>query len=371
MLKGLVKIFRRVKRDWEAFQIEISTYRSPECEACPRAVFAEQWVFQNMSIETFQKIQPYFHLTQWVFFRGWGDPLENPELIAMLRLAKQSDCKTGLTTNGLLLNPDLSSQLLTEGLDLLEITFESAIQNVPESLRGGSEFKRILENVQELMKRRKEGHRNHPKMVLSFVMTRLNMTELSQVVPLAAQMGVDELTFTHLDYLPNERCNLLRAFYHESRTPAFEQSISEIHELGKKHKVSVRTAPLQAKEVMVCEPNPPEKVFFAVDGSLAPCPYLRIPKRGDLPRIFLHKKYTVPQTSFGNIHQEDFLTIWNKEPYKNFRKIFEERRKSKMGVVNLLNAFSGGRPSGSNSAPPEPPPPFPDVCRTCYKAYGI
>ena len=32
---------------FEAFQIEISSYSSLECKICPRAVFAEKWLFQN------------------------------------------------------------------------------------------------------------------------------------------------------------------------------------------------------------------------------------------------------------------------------------------------------------------------------------
>jgi hypothetical protein len=52
--------------------------------------------------------------------------------------------------------------------------------------------------------------------------------------------------------------------------------------------------PLKAWEVPVCEPDPPNNVFFAADGSVCPCPYLRIPKKGDIPRIFMNKGYRVP-----------------------------------------------------------------------------
>ncbi len=55
MLKKLAGIFKREHQDFESFQIEVSTYSSLECQVCPRAVFAEQWIFQNMSMETFEK----------------------------------------------------------------------------------------------------------------------------------------------------------------------------------------------------------------------------------------------------------------------------------------------------------------------------
>src|SRR5512139_3385608 len=122
MLKKLAGIFKREHQDFESFQIEVSTYSSLECQVCPRAVFAEQWIFQNMSVETFEKISQHFHLTRWVSFRGWGEPLENENIISMLRLAKEKECLTSLTTNGTHLNKDLSHQLLTEGLDLIVVS---------------------------------------------------------------------------------------------------------------------------------------------------------------------------------------------------------------------------------------------------------
>jgi len=61
-------------------------------------------------------------------------------------------------------------------------------------------------------------------------------------------MGVDEAIFHNLDYLPDERCNIMRAFYHESPTAIFEQSIDEIHRLGKELNFSVKTFPLKVEE---------------------------------------------------------------------------------------------------------------------------
>ena len=368
MLKGLAKIFQRHQRNFEAFQVEISSYSSPDCETCPRAIFAEEWIFQNMSMATFQNIARHFALAQWIFFQGWGDPLENPEIIPMLQIAKGAGCKVRLTTQGFLLDSSLSESLIASALDLLVIRFEGVIRDIEESLHGGSEFNHVLQKIRDFIDRRGRRHEKNPRVTLSFLMTRLNMAGLPKLVPLAADLGVDELAFSHLDYLPNERCNLLRAFYHESRTPAFEKTVDQLQEIGRQYGISTRIPPLQAKEVFVCEPNPLRRVFFAVDGSVAPCPYLRIPKRGDLPRIFLHRKYTVPQMAFGNIGQEDFLAIWQKASYEEFRNLFGERRRAEINMPSIFDLLSGDR-SLSDSTISHPP--FPAVCQSCYKAYGI
>jgi MoaA/NifB/PqqE/SkfB family radical SAM enzyme len=371
MIKSLTKIFKRDHQDFDTFQIEVSTYNPLECQVCPQAVFAEQWTFQNMSMETFQKIGQYFHLTRWVSFRGWGEPMENDTLLPMLRLAKEKECLASLTTNGIHLTEDLSNQLLSAGLDLIVVSLDLATQGIQESLTSGSEFKKILDQIGGFIQIRNKHRRKTPAVKLSFPMTRINMPELSGLVPLAAKLGVDEVIFHNLDYLPDERWNILRTFYHESPTLAFQESIDEIHRLGRELSFPVNIYSLKVEEQLVCEPNPPRNVFFSVDGSVAPCPYLRIPKKGDIPRIFMNKETVVPQTFFGNIKEEDFIAVWNKEPYKKFRGIFEERKKARANAAGLLDTFSNISSSSLEKVIPKEPPPLSERCQTCYKAYGV
>ena len=369
MLKDLVKFFRGYRREFGVFQIEVSTYSALECDVCPRAVFSEQWIFENMSMETFQKISPHFPSARWVSFRGWGDPLENGDILPMLRMANEAGCLTRLTTNGALLTDDLSRRLMETGLDEMVISLEFATQAALESRdRVGSDLHRILSQVGGILQERKGANRSRPLVKLALPMTRLIMQSLPDVVPLAAKLDVDQVIFGHLDYLPDERSNILRAFYHESPTPAFQEILDEVRRRAKAAGVVVTLYPLKAWEVPVCEPDPPNNVFFAADGSVAPCPYLRIPKKGAIPRIFMNKGYGVPQTVFGNVREEDFREIWKRQAYREFRQVFAERRKARKDALQLLDLISNPTPP---ETPEKPPPPLSDLCHTCYKAYGL
>ena len=372
MLKSLVKFFLGDRREFDTFQVEVSTFSSLECQVCARAAFAEKWVFQNMSLETFQRIRPHLPRTHWVSFRGWGDPLENENFLEMVRQVKEAKCAAALTTNGSLLTEEYSGQLLRTDPDLIVVSLELATQAVQDSLaRMGSDLRRILDQVQALVKLRKESGRKKPAIKLSFPMTRLNMGELPGLVPLSAKLGVDEIIFTNLDYLPEERWNILRTFHHESPTQAFQDHADEVQRLGKTERIAVKVYPLKAQEVPVCEADPPQKIFFSVEGSISPCQYLRIPKQGEIPRIFMNKECAVPQMIFGNVNQEDFPDVWNKESYQAFRKIFEDRKRAALNAEEVMDSFSNFD-SGMDTEPAhEPPPPLSEACRTCYKAYGI
>lgn len=371
MLNRLADIFKKPHRGFEAFQIEASTYSALECPTCPREIFGERWIFRNMSMETFEKIAQYFHLTQWVSFYGWGDPMENEHIFSMLRLAKDKGCLTGLSTNGTHLNEAVSGQLLSTDLDLLVVFLEAATHEVQETLSTGAGFMRITEQVEGLVRKRNARSSGTPKVKLSFPMTRMNMKELPGFVSLAAKMGVDEVIFHNLDYLPDERCNILRAFYHESPTGIFEKSVEEIHRLAKELNLAVKTLPLKVEEKLVCEQNPHVRVFFSAGGMVAPCPYLMIPKKGDIRRIFRNREVHVPQTSFGNIREEDFLTVWKKDSYRKFRQIFEERKKAEVSAVQLLDVLSNISTSMLNDITPKKPPELSELCQTCYKAFGV
>ncbi|HSR11351.1 MAG TPA: SPASM domain-containing protein, partial [Thermodesulfobacteriota bacterium] len=239
-----------------------------------------------------------------------------------------------------------------------------------QSLARGGDAAPILEAAADLARRKKERRRGKPSLKLSFPMTRLNLRELPDIVPIAAEAGADGVVFRNLDYLPGERWNILRAFHHESPTPAFQETVGEILKAGEKAKIYVEVAPLKAEEIPVCEADPPNRIFFSADGSVAPCPYLCLPKKGNIPRIYQNRGAQDPRVTFGNVNDEDYADIWAKTEYVDFRTIFAERKAAaREHAARMLDPASqaGSTPAaGSHEAPP-----LPEVCRTCYKAYGI
>jgi len=96
--------------------------------------------------------------------------------------------------------------------------------------------------------------------------------------------------------------------------------------------------------------------------------YLRLPKRGKIPRIFLNREYAVEPMIFGNINTEELPAVWGREDYRSFRKVFADRMKAQRNTASLFDALSSPSPTLQEIIEP---PPLCESCRTCYKAYRI
>src|SRR5512134_3536072 len=98
---------RRIRgRQFEAFQIEVTSRCTLRCRMCPRAALEDSWPELDLSWEAFQGIARAFPEVQHVHLQGWGEPLLHPRLFEMIALAKRAGCRVGLTTNGMGLHRD-------------------------------------------------------------------------------------------------------------------------------------------------------------------------------------------------------------------------------------------------------------------------
>ncbi len=351
-------------RAFQAFQIEVTTRCVLRCVMCPRVALAHQWREMDLPWETFQRIACAFPLTQHVHLQGWGEPLLHPRLFDMIALAKDAGCRAGLTTNGMHLDRDTGGRLLDLNLDLIAVSIAGATPGTHESIRVGSDFARILENVRQLLTLRREQGRNRPKVELSFLMTRTNMQELPEAVDLAASLGVDELYATNLDYVITPEHDALKAFgCPPPLCAAFERSVEEARSRARRAGLRFRPYPLNSEEVAVCEADPTKILFMAADGWVSPCTYLALPGQAEVPRWFEGRRVTVPAVRFGNVQEQELMSIWDALAYREFRQRFVARR---VGLAALAFAAISGDGSADSKVPPPPEP-----CRTCCKLYGL
>ncbi|MEW6570693.1 MAG: radical SAM/SPASM domain-containing protein [Nitrospirota bacterium] len=362
-------------RPFIAFQIEPTSRCQLRCVMCPRTVFSDEWVNGDIPFSVYKKISRYFHLVENVHLQGWGEPLLYPEIFDMIKIAKAENCKTSLTTNGVLLTPNMSEELIKKDLDTIAISISGATSKTHENIRCGSHFQQLVQNIKTLSDLKVKMRAKTPKLVLSFLMTKTNIKELSETVSLAKDSGINELVATNLDYNPTEMLNDLKVFSCNEADINYKNSIETARKRADKLKISFRIYPLKLEEVIMCEMNPLKIVFISFDGCVSPCVYLTLTKQGSIPRIFCGSRYEIERLCFGSIPGKDFMEIWGSGSYRIFRRAYHNRlhliRKTYRDIGfewGALNKIEDVEKSVASALPENP---LPEVCRTCYKAYNI
>ena len=376
-LKRLLRYLEKIRiksKPFLAFQIEPTSRCQLKCVMCPRTVFSDEWVSGDMPLAVYKKVSKYFHLVENVHLQGWGEPLLHPELPNMLAIAKAEHCKASLTTNGMLLTQNMSEELIKKRLDTIVISIAGAVRETHESIRCGSHFEQIIDNIRTLANLKLKMRSKTPKIALSFLMTKTNIKELSEAVILAKDSGMNEFVATNLDYTPTEALDNLKAFSCNKADLEFQNYVDAARIRAEKIKISFRFYPLEMEELIMCEMDPLRIVSLSFDGCVSPCVYMNLPKSSLIPRFFCGVRDSVQRVCFGSIAENDFMEIWKSEEYREFRKFYTGRMEVNREAFDFIDAFQSKNDTMAvfeKQAILLRDNPLPAVCHTCYKAHNI
>jgi MoaA/NifB/PqqE/SkfB family radical SAM enzyme len=341
---------------------------------CPRTIFSKEWNNGDMPLSLYNKIGSYFHLIDNIHLQGWGEPLLHPEIHLMIQTAKAANCRTSLTTNGVLLSQKMSEEFIKKGMNTVAISLAGATRETHETIRCGSHFEQIIDNIKTLAHLKLKMKSKNPKIVLSFLMTKTNIKELPEAVILAKDVGVEEMVATNVDYIPGKIQDDMRMFSCKEADSYCKKLIESALRAAKKVKLPCRIYPLDMEELIMCEMNPLKIVFLSHDGCVSPCVYLNLSKEGSIPRVFCCNQYEIERQCFGNIEQCSFMEIWEREGYKNFREFYTRRMALNRKAFDFIDDLQSKNDALVGFEKREimlRENPLPSVCSTCYKTYNI
>lgn len=143
-------------------QLTITNVCDMSCYHCPHSEYIKRPDFKPsyMDMDLYRKIADEIGQHEDTSLRifGWGEPLVHPQLVEMIRYAKDHNVgMTNLITNGLKLDKKLSTGLIEAGLDILEVSLDTLTRETYEKIRGsGRNFDRVVENVRRYVELRDE-----------------------------------------------------------------------------------------------------------------------------------------------------------------------------------------------------------------------
>jgi MoaA/NifB/PqqE/SkfB family radical SAM enzyme len=130
-------------------------------------------------------------------FAGNSEPLINPDIVSIIALCKELGIFIEMITNGMMLTPSISEQLLFCTVDI-HVSFGGASKNVFESIRRGADFDLICANISHLNKLKKQFNQSIPRVWLNPIMMVKNVHELEDTIKLAKDLGCYGVAFSHL-----------------------------------------------------------------------------------------------------------------------------------------------------------------------------
>ena len=179
--------------------IEVTTRCNLNCAMCMRKLWKEDG--SDMTMETYRALLPIFPEIEAVNIIGIGEPLLNENIIEMIRLGKEHlppNRAFSLTTNATLIDDAMAKQLVSSGLDDIVVSIDGATSGTYNEIRKDASLDQVLTNVERLNKAKKKLGSQTPRIGFEFVAMKRNISELPQVVDLAARYGISFIIITHL-----------------------------------------------------------------------------------------------------------------------------------------------------------------------------
>lgn len=187
----------------------------------------------SLSFEAINKLKPFLEKASIVIPSGRGEPLVYKDFDSFIEVCNETNAisKMQLITNGTFL--DKYDTSLFDGINILSISFDSAQKDIFELLRYGSDYNRIVNNIEKIREAL-------PNLViqLSVTINRLNMEEMTEIYKLGRKLGVNYISYNSLyGYSEDKVIQLLRLREHDKKI--IDDQLEKIHKLNEDGKIEV------------------------------------------------------------------------------------------------------------------------------------
>lgn len=140
-----------------------------KCAMCPQSS-GEKFKRGFMELALFKKIID--EAKTFVYdmnLHHTGESLLHPDIVEMIRYAKQAGIYTRLHTNATLLNEEKARGILESGLDFLSFSFDGFEKETYENIRRGANFEQTLNNILNFLRLKQSQGKQRPFTVFEVI----------------------------------------------------------------------------------------------------------------------------------------------------------------------------------------------------------
>ena len=225
---------------------------------------------------------------------NWGEPFLNPDIFKIISYAKSKGILIHSSTNGnVRFTPEKAEALVASGLDSLIFAVDGATQETYGIFRKGGNLELVLENIQMIVKTKKQMGSSTPRLTMRIVITKDNEKDLPAMRKLAEDLNVDFFTVKTVAMNRDSSGKLDSAYVPEDRNYRMYEYQNDS---------------FQKKERPFICMRPWKRITLDALGEIISCEY----------------DYR-DRHSFGNLNGEgNAMDVWKSRMSKDFRKKFNK-----------------------------------------------
>lgn len=238
-----------------------------------------------------------------VIFTGGGEPLCYPNILEIVKLAKNKGLDLGFITNGSLLN-DESAEIILENCTWMRVSLDAGSPEIFKLTHGmgSGEFNKVVDNV-ALLVRTKKKLNSKCTVGVGFLTSEKSVSDMVKSAGLIKQLGVDYLQFRPLQIHQGGKFDYHWIDVHDRVEECLKYSGNGFEVLFSQHKYEMAHDSQYGRYYGKCYGHQFATVI-AASGKMYICCHLRG-----------YEKYCL-----GDLRVDSFEEIWNSEQR---RKVIE------------------------------------------------
>jgi len=290
----------------EAIEIEVTTRCHLRCIICEQAYWHEKP--RDMTFEEFKRIVDQFPRLKWIGMTGIGSSFLNKDYLRMLKYLKSRSIFIEFYDSFDLINEDVSRQLIEMGVDKIWLSCDASTKETYEKIRIGTKWEKVMKNVRDFVRIKREKHTPIPEFWFHYVVTSLNINEMTDFLDLVySVVGKDTNYATLITFSAVLRFPQVQYLWVDIPKSLIRDIEKKARKLGLFVNWNQDITPTQ----QMCRCTKWTEPFILATGHVQPCCIINEANTREH-----QKKY-----SFGNVFTESFADIWEGKYREGVRKI--------------------------------------------------
>ena len=262
---------------YQTLQVEPTGICNLDCKICMRRNLERP--ISTLSLDDFRRVLDSSRF-RYVGLHGWGEPMLNKQLFAMIEYAESRGISTNLTSNG---------TLVRENIDNI---FRSGVREIAFGVYDKEPFSRGSPQIAELTAEKKRHGLLKPKTYLDITVYQDNISQIPELVKLAPELQIDAVILHRLFNVYKVDGALK---YLEAKEE--EDLFAKVRRLARTLRLNLYLPPRHSYPCRIVK----QSIFVTAEGKVTPCCFL-------------------PEFHLGNALEMGVENVMRSKVYTNFVK---------------------------------------------------